>query len=85
VGGPAGLEKKRKRKLISRFRKMNKEIQVIEIIGKISKFPENCRKFGNARMWTWVNFGAQEFGKDFLGFQGSENKKIQEDFEVHST
>jgi hypothetical protein len=32
-----------------------------------------------------VNFGAQEFGKDFLGFQGSENKKIQEEFEVQST
>jgi hypothetical protein len=23
--------------------------------------PENCRKFGKARMWTLVNFGAQEF------------------------
>jgi hypothetical protein len=32
-----------------------------------------------------VNFGAQEFGKDFLGFQGSENKKIQEEFEVQLT
>jgi hypothetical protein len=29
-----------------------------------------------------VNFEAQEFGKDFLGFQGSENKKIQGEFEV---
>jgi hypothetical protein len=25
------------------------------------------------------------FGKDFLGFQGSENKKIQGEFEVQST
>jgi hypothetical protein len=39
VGGPAGLEKKRKRKLISRFRKMNREIQVTEIIGKNPKIP----------------------------------------------
>jgi hypothetical protein len=36
-------------------------------------------------MGTWVNFGAQEFGKDFLGFQGFENKTIQEEFEVQST
>jgi hypothetical protein len=44
VGGPAGLEKKRKRKsikkLISRFRKMNKEIRVTEIIGKNPKNSE---------------------------------------------
>jgi hypothetical protein len=41
VGGPAGLEKKRKRKtikkLISIFRKMNKEIRVTEIIGENPK------------------------------------------------
>jgi hypothetical protein len=41
VGGPAGLEKKRKRKtikkLISIFRKMNKEIWVTEIIGENPK------------------------------------------------
>jgi hypothetical protein len=24
------------------------------------KFPENCGKFRNSRMGTWVNFGAQE-------------------------
>jgi hypothetical protein len=43
VGRPAGLENKRKKeihsKLISRFRKMNKEIWVIEIIVKIPKIP----------------------------------------------
>jgi hypothetical protein len=55
VGGPAGLEKKRKKevhsKLISRFRKMNKEIRVTEIIGKNpKKFSENFRKFRKARM-----------------------------------
>jgi hypothetical protein len=32
-----------------------------------------------------VNLEAQEFGKDFLGFQGSENKKIQEEFDAQST
>jgi hypothetical protein len=36
--------------LISRFRKMNKEIRVTKIIGKIAKFLENCRKYGKARM-----------------------------------
>jgi hypothetical protein len=55
VSGPAGLETKRKGnplKMISRFRKMNKEIQVTEIIGKSQNFPKNCRKFGKARMLT---------------------------------
>jgi hypothetical protein len=32
-----------------------------------------------------VNFGAQENGKGFLGFQGFENKKIQGEFEIQST
>jgi hypothetical protein len=32
-----------------------------------------------------VNFGAQEIGKDFLGFHGFENKMIQGDFEVQTT
>jgi hypothetical protein len=32
-----------------------------------------------------VNFGAKENGKDFLGFQGFENKNIQGEFEVQST
>jgi hypothetical protein len=32
-----------------------------------------------------MNFGAQENGKDFLGFQGFENKMIQGVFEVQST
>jgi hypothetical protein len=32
-----------------------------------------------------VNFGEQEFGKDFLGFQGSENKKIEGEFEAQLT
>jgi hypothetical protein len=31
---------------------------VVEIFGE--KFPENCTEFGNARIETWVNFGAQE-------------------------
>jgi hypothetical protein len=51
--GWVGKEKKKEihYKLISRFRKMNKEIRVTEIIGKKSqKFPENCRKFGKARI-----------------------------------
>jgi hypothetical protein len=50
--GWAGKEKKKEIHsiLISRFRKMNKEIRVTEIIGKIPKFLENCRKYGKARM-----------------------------------
>jgi hypothetical protein len=57
VGGPAGLEKKRKEKkkeihskLISRFRKMNNEIRVTEIIGKN---PNNSQKIVE-------NLGSQE-------------------------
>jgi hypothetical protein len=41
VRGLAGLEKKIHSKLILRFRKMNKEIRVIEIIGKN---PKNFQK-----------------------------------------
>jgi hypothetical protein len=48
-------------KLIFWFRKMNEEILMVEIIGKISQ--QNIKKFGKERMWTWVNFGSQEFAK----------------------
>jgi hypothetical protein len=37
---------------------------VVEIFGE--KFPENCTEFGNAKMGTSVNFGAQE--SRFKGF-----------------
>jgi hypothetical protein len=40
---------------------------VAEIIGKI---PKKCRKFGKARMWIRVNFGAQEFGEGISRIQG---------------
>jgi hypothetical protein len=43
---------------------LNKRILVVEIFGE--KFPENCTEFGNARMGTGVNFGAQE--SRFEGF-----------------
>jgi hypothetical protein len=51
-----------------------KENLVAEQLGKI---PENCRKFRNVRMGTWVNFGAQELRKGISRLQGiSENANM---------
>jgi hypothetical protein len=62
-------------KLISWFRK----IDYRESGGRNNweKFLENCRKFGKARMWTWVNFLAQEFGEGVFRLHGiSENANM---------
>jgi hypothetical protein len=40
--------------------------------------------FRNEKNWTLVNFGAQEIGKEFLGFKDLE-KMIQGEFEVQMT
>jgi hypothetical protein len=39
---------------------------MVEIFGE--KFPENCTEFGNARIETWVNFGAQESSFEWFGY-----------------
>jgi hypothetical protein len=71
MGEKATRSEERKRKLdfnfklISRFRK--KWLKRIWWPKQLGKIP---RKFRNARMWAWVNFGAQEFGEGISRLQG---------------